>query len=48
MSVRFVAPAYPGETIRIELFVTEEGLRFRGRALERNALVLDRGEILLV
>ena len=47
MSVRFAAPAYPGDTIRIELFVTKQGVRFGARALERNVLVLDRGEIQL-
>jgi acyl dehydratase len=45
MAARFVAPAYPGDTIRVELFETAEGARFRARALERDALVLDRGEI---
>jgi hypothetical protein len=47
MSVRFAAPAYPGDTIRIELFATPQGARFRAHALERNLLVLDRGEIQL-
>ena len=47
MSVRFAAPAYPGDTIRIELFATTEAVRFRACALERNVLVLDRGEIQL-
>ena len=45
MSVRFAAPAYPGDTVRIELFATTEGVRFRACALERHVLVLDRGEI---
>jgi acyl dehydratase len=43
MSVRFAAPAYPGDTIRIELF-EEDGVRFRARAVERGVVVLDRGE----
>ncbi len=47
MAVRFAAPAYPGDTIRIELFATAHGARFRARALERNALILDRGEVQL-
>jgi acyl dehydratase len=47
MSVRFAAPAYPGETIRIELFATTLGVRFRARVLERDVLVLDRGEVQL-
>jgi acyl dehydratase len=45
MAARFTAPAFPGETIRIELFESADGLRFRALALERGALVLDRGEI---
>jgi acyl dehydratase len=47
MAVRFAGPAYPGDTIRIELFADERGVRFRARALERSAIVLDRGEIAL-
>lgn len=47
MSVRFAAPAYPGDTIRVELFATPQGLRFRARAAERDVVVLDRGEIRL-
>ena len=45
MAARFAAPAYPGDTIRVELFETANGLRFRARALERGVVVLDRGEI---
>jgi hypothetical protein len=45
MAVRFAGPAYPGDTIRIAFFETPDGLRFRALALERDALVLDRGEI---
>ncbi len=44
LSVRFVQPAFPGDTIRIELFEQGERLRFRAWALERAVLVLDRGE----
>lgn len=44
LSVRFVQPAFPGETIRIEWFEQGDRLRFRARALERNVLVLDRGD----
>ena len=47
MSVRFAAPAYPGDTIRIEL-IDDGGGRFGARAAERDVLVLDRGEIGLV
>jgi acyl dehydratase len=44
MSVRFAAPAYPGDTIRVELF-SGGAVRFRARAVERDVVVLDRGEI---
>ena len=47
MSARFTAPAYPGDTIRIELMEARDGVRFRARALDRDATVLDRGEIKL-
>lgn len=45
MAVRFLQPAYPGDTIRVELFDddTPGVLRFRAWALERQVLVLDRG-----
>ena len=43
MAARFAQPAYPGDTIRVELFDTIEGIRFRARALERGVVVLDRG-----
>lgn len=45
MAARFTAPAFPGETIRVELIEAAGGLRFRAIALERGAIVLDRGEI---
>lgn len=45
MAARFAAPAFPGDTIRIEMFETPDGLRFRAKALERSVLVLDRGEV---
>jgi acyl dehydratase len=44
MSARFVRPAFPGDTIRVELFANGPIVRFRARALERDELVLDRGE----
>jgi acyl dehydratase len=44
MAVRFVAPAYPGDTIRIEMFAGGDAIRFRAWAVERHVLVLDRGE----
>ena len=44
MAVRFAQPAYPGETIRIELFDQGDTVRFRALAVERGVTVLDRGE----
>ena len=44
MSVRFAAPAYPGDTIRIER-LDDGAVRFRARAVEREIIVLERGEI---
>ena len=44
MAVRFVAPAYPGDTIRIEMFEDDGQIRFWAQAVERRQLVLDRGE----
>ena len=43
MSVRFAQPAYPGDTIRIEMFDEGDALRFRALAVERGVTVLDRG-----
>jgi hypothetical protein len=45
MAVRFASPAFPGDTIRVEMFEAPGGLRFRACALERAVLVLDRGEV---
>ncbi len=47
MSARFTAPAFPGDTIRIEFFKSERGATFRATALDRNVRVLDRGEVVL-
>lgn len=47
LSVRFASPGLPGDTVRIELFHGADGLRFRARALERGALLLDRGRCTL-
>jgi acyl dehydratase len=45
MSLRFSKPFYPGETMVLECF--EEGgcVRFRARAAERDAVVLDLGSL---
>ena len=42
-SVRFTAPVFPGETIRTEMWNMDEGLSFRSRAVERDAVVLGSG-----
>jgi acyl dehydratase len=47
MFVRFASPAYPGETIRVELFDEGDKVRFRALAVEREVIVLDRGECVL-
>jgi acyl dehydratase len=44
MAARFVAPAFPGDTIRIEMFGGNDRVRFRAFAIERQTLVLDRGD----
>jgi acyl dehydratase len=44
MAVRFVSPAFPGDTIRVEMFDEGDAIRFRAWAVEREVLVLDRGE----
>jgi len=46
MSVRFVQPGLPGDTVRVEMMASadEPGLvHFRARALERDVPLLDRG-----
>ena len=48
MSNRFTSPVFPGETLRIEFFKEGEDVRFRGIAVERGKLVLDRGSARLV
>lgn len=43
MSVRFSRPVFPGETIRTEFFRAGAQIQFRSRVLERDVVVLDRG-----
>ena len=43
MQVRFTAPAFPGETIRTEIWRDGETVSFRARALERDAVILNNG-----
>jgi acyl dehydratase len=45
MFVRFKNVCFPGETMRYEFFRTETGARFRTVCMERNVVVLDRGEV---
>jgi acyl dehydratase len=44
MQVRFVAPVYPGETIRLEAWKEPHEIRFRALAVERRQIVLDHGK----
>lgn len=43
MSARFVSPAYPGETIRTEIWRESCGARFRAVVRDRDVVVLDHG-----
>jgi acyl dehydratase len=43
MFVRFSAPVFPGETIRTEIFLEQDAVRFRCRVTERDVVVIDRG-----
>ena len=44
MAARFVAPAFPGDSIRIDMFEESDVIRFRAWAAERQTMVIDRGE----
>jgi acyl dehydratase len=48
MFVRFSRPVYPGETIRLESYTDNGCVRFRARVLERDVLILDRGQAMLL
>ncbi|WP_252374510.1 MaoC/PaaZ C-terminal domain-containing protein [Hydrogenophaga sp. 2FB] len=43
MRARFSAPLYPGETLRCEFWQEAGTVQFRGTAIERDVVVLDRG-----
>ena len=47
LSARFASPGLPGDTLRIQLFDTADGLRFRVHARERGVLLIDRGRCVL-
>jgi acyl dehydratase len=43
MQVRFTAPAFPGETIRTEIWRDGAEVSFRARVVDRDATVLSNG-----
>ena len=45
MQVRFTAPAYPGATLRTEMWIDADVVSFRTSAVERDAQVLGNGRI---
>ncbi|MBV5266888.1 MaoC/PaaZ C-terminal domain-containing protein [Pinisolibacter aquiterrae] len=47
IDVRFVAPVYPGERIRTEIWDDGDTLWFRAHAEERDTLVLNNGRVVL-
>ncbi len=44
MYTRFSRPVFPGETIRFEFFDEGGSIRYRAKSVERDLVVLDRGE----
>lgn len=45
MAVRFTAPAYPGETLRTEIYRDGDVVSFRSRVVERDVIVLGNGRM---
>jgi acyl dehydratase len=43
MSVRFSAPVFPGETVRVEIWRDGAVASFRARVMERDVVVIDNG-----
>ena len=43
VEARFAAPAYPGESIRVELWREDGGVAFRAGVVARRVIVLDAG-----
>jgi acyl dehydratase len=47
VEVRFSAPLFPGETLQTEIWLRDTSVRFRCRAVERQAVVLDAGSAVM-
>ncbi len=47
IAVRFTAPVFPGETIRIEMWRDGDVVSFRSRVAERDVLVLNHGKVVI-
>lgn len=47
MFVRFRNVCFPGETLRFEFYTTGASVRFRAVSVEREIVILDRGEVTL-
>jgi acyl dehydratase len=47
LHVRFSAPVYPGETIRVELWEQGGEFRLRARAVERDVVILNNGRVVV-
>jgi acyl dehydratase len=45
MRVRFTAPAFPGDTLRTELWLDGSIVSLRTTAVERGAVVLNNGRV---
>jgi len=43
LDVRFSAPVYPGETVRVEIWQDGKEIRFRASVVERDVVVLNNG-----
>ncbi len=41
---RFSRPVFPGDTLRTDIWITDDGARFRVTVPDRNEVVLDRGQ----
>ncbi len=48
IGTRFSSPVYPGETLRVEMWVDGSAVAFRTRVLERDVVVLSHGSATIV